>query len=99
MNTKEFVKWVLAVLCGLFVWGIVKFFMFFMMLGSMIASAASPSGGSGAAIPKEGVLLMDMSRFAVAEQTQESNPLSSIQGNDVAMVGLYDAVTAIHKAA
>ena len=40
MNTKEFVKWVLAVLCGLFIWGIVKFFMFFMMLGSMIASAA-----------------------------------------------------------
>ena len=32
MNTKEFVKWVLAVLCGLFIWGIVKFFMFFMML-------------------------------------------------------------------
>ena len=24
MNTKEFVKWVLAVLCGLFIWGIVK---------------------------------------------------------------------------
>ena len=99
MNTKEFVKWVLAVLCGLFIWGIVKFIMFFMMLGSMIASAASFSGGSGAAIPKEGVLLMDMSRFAVAEQTQESNPLTSIQGNEVALVGLYDAITAIHKAA
>ena len=99
MNTKEFVKWVLAVLCGLFIWGIVKFFMFFMMLGSMIASAASFSGGSGAVIPKEGVLLMDMSKFAVAEQTQESNPLSSIQGGKVALVGLHDAVTAIHKAA
>ncbi len=99
MNTKEFVKWVLAVLCGLFIWGIVKFFMFFMMVGSMIASASSFSGGSGASIPKEGILLMDMSKFAVAEQTQESNPLSSIQGNEVAMVGLHDAVTAIHKAA
>ena len=99
MNTKEFVKWVLAVLCGLFIWGIVKFIMGFMMLASMIASAASFSGGSGAAIPKEGVLLMDMSIFAVAEQTQESNPLSSIQGNEVALVGLHDAVTAIHKAA
>ena len=99
MNTKEFVKWVLAVLCGLFIWGIVKFIMFFMMLGSMIASASSLSGGSGAVIPKEGVLLMDMSKFVVAEQTQESNPLSSIQGNEVALVGLHDAVTAIHKAA
>ncbi len=99
MNTKEFVKWVLAVLCGLFVWGIVKFIMFFMMLGSMIASATTFSGGGSAALPKEGVLLMDMSKFTVAEQTQENNPLSSIQGNDVAIVGLRDAVTAIHKAA
>ena len=47
MNTKEFVKWVLAVLCGLFMWGIVKFIMGFMMLASMIASAASFSGNSG----------------------------------------------------
>ncbi len=99
MNTKEFVKWVLAVLCGLFIWGIVKLIMFFMMLGSLIASAASFSGGGGAVIPKEGVLLMDMSSFAVSEQTQESNPLSSIQGNEVTLVGLHDAVTAIHKAA
>ena len=99
MNTKEFVKWVLAVLCGLFIWGIVKFFMFFMMLGSMIASAASFSGGSGAVIPKEGVLLMDMSKFEITEQTQESNPLTSIQGREIALVGLNDAVKAIHKAA
>ncbi len=99
MNTKEFVKWVLAVLCGLFIWGIVKFFMFFMMLGSMIASAASFSGGSGAVIPKEGVLLMDMSKFEITEQTQESNPLTSIQGGEIALVGLHDAVKAIHKAA
>lgn len=99
MNTKEFVKWVLAVLCGLFIWSIVKFFMFFMMLGSMIASAASFSGGSGAVIPKEGVLLMDMSKFEITEQTQESNPLTSIQGGEIALVGLHDAVKAIHKAA
>jgi len=99
MNTKEFVKWVLAVLCGLFIWGIVKFIMFFMMLGSMIASAASFSGGSGAVIPKEGVLLMDMSKFEITEQTQESNPLTSIQGREIALVGLHDAVKAIHKAA
>ncbi len=99
MKTKEFFKWVLAVLCGLFIWGIVKFFMFFMMLGSMIASASSLSGGSSAPLPKEGVLLMDMSKLAISEQTRESNPLSSLQGNETSPVGLWDAVTAIHKAA
>lgn len=99
MNTKEFVKWVLAVVCGLFVWGIVKGIMFFIMFASMIASAASLSSGSGAVLPKEGVLLMDMSKFAVTEQTQESNPISSLQGKETASIGLRDAVTAIHKAA
>ena len=99
MNTKDFFKLVLAVLCGLFIWGIVKFFMFFMMLGSMIVSASSMSGSSSTPLPKEGVLLMDMSRLAVTEQTKESNPLSSLQGNEVALVGLHDAVKAIRKAA
>lgn len=99
MNTKEFVKWVLAVLCGLFIWGIVKFFMFFMMLGSMIASASSLSGASSAPLPKEGVLLMDMSKLVVTEQTQENNPFSSFQGDETSPVGIRDAVNAIHKAA
>lgn len=99
MNTKEFFKWVLAVVCGLFVWGIVKFIMFFMMFASIITSASSLSGGSGTVVPKEGVLLMDMSKFAVAEQTKEGNPLSSIQGGETALVGLRETVTAIRKAA
>ncbi len=99
MNTKEFVKWVLAVLCGLFIWGIVKFIMFFMMLGSMIASTSALAGGSSAALPKEGVLLLDMSKVVITEQTQESNPFASVQGSTVSSVGVLDAVTAIHKAA
>ena len=99
MNTKEFFKWVLAVLCGLLIWGVVKFIMFIMMFASMTASASAVSGGSGSALPKEGVLLMDMAGFAVAEQTRESSPMSSIQGKEVSMVGLHDAVNAIHKAA
>lgn len=99
MNAKDFFKLVLAVLCGLFIWGIVKFFMFIMMLGSMIVSASSLSGSSSTPLPKEGVLLMDMSTLAIAEQTKESNPLSSMQGKEVALVGLHDAVKAIRKAA
>ncbi len=99
MNAKDFFKLVLAVLCGLFIWGIVKFLMFIMMLGSMIVSASSLSGSSSTPLPKEGVLLMDMSTLAIAEQTKESNPLSSMQGKEVALVGLHDAVKAIRKAA
>lgn len=106
MNTKEFIKWVLAVICGLFVWGIVKAIFFIMMFGSMAASAASSGSGSSTVLPKEGVLLMDMSTLAIVEQTSESMPslsLSSLSaigsGSMSSTIGVYDAVRAIHKAA
>ena len=103
MDTKEFFKWVLAVLCGLLIWGIVKFIMFIMMIGSIASSASSATGSSAPILPKEGVLVMDMSTFALAEQTREDNPFGSIpslqEGSAVASIGLLDAVNAIHKAA
>ena len=98
-NKKDFAKLVLAVVCGLLVWGIVKFIMLFMMLGSMIATASSFSGGSTASVPKEGVLLLDLSKVTLAEQTKESDPFSSFQGKETSIVGILDAVTAIDKAA
>ena len=103
MNTKEFVKWVLAVLCGLLIWGLVKLIMFIMMVGSVASSASSAKGSTAPIMPKEGVLVMDMSTFTIAEQTKEDNPfgsVSSIQGgSSVSTIGLLDAVNAIHKAA
>jgi protease-4 len=104
MNTKEFIKWVLAVLCGLFVWGIVKAIFFIMMFGSLAASATSGSGSS-TVLPKEGVLEMDMSKLIITEQSTESMPslslnsLSSLGGSMTQSIGIYDAVRAIHKAA
>lgn len=103
MNTKEFVKWVLAVLCGLLIWGLVKLIMFIMMVGSVASSASSAKGSTAPLLPKEGVLVMDMSTFAIAEQTKEDNPFGSVSslqgGSTVSAVGLLDAVNAINKAA
>ena len=102
MRKNEFFKWVLAVLCGLLVWGIVKAIFFIMMIGSLAGSAAN-SSGSSTLLPKEGILLMDMSSLVITEQTTESMPsmsLSSLGGASATTpVGLYDAVNAIHKAA
>ena len=105
MKKTEFFKWVLAVICGLFVWGLVKAIFFIMMIGSLASSAAS-SSGSSALIPKEGVLLMDMSTLIITEQTTEGMPTMSLNslsglgsGTMIAPVGVYDAVRAIHKAA
>ena len=103
MNTKEFVKWVLAVLCGLFIWAIVKAIFFAMMFGSLASSATSSS--SAATLPKEGVLVMDMANLVITEQSTENMPslslssLNSMGGTMTQTIGLYDAVRAIHKAA
>ena len=103
MNTKEFVKWVLAVLCGLLIWGLIKLIMFIMMVGSVASSASSAKGSTAPILPKEGVLVMDMSTFAIAEQTKEDSPFGSVSslqgGSAVSTVGLLDAVNAIDKAA
>ncbi len=105
MKKTEFFKWVLAVICGLFVWGLVKAIFFIMMIGSLASSAAS-SSGSSALIPKEGILLMDMSKLIITEQTTEGMPTMSLNslsglgsGTMIAPVGVYDAVRAIHTAA
>ena len=104
MRTNDFFKWVLAVIVGLIIWGIVKAIFFIMMIGSLAGSAAS-SGGSSTLIPKEGALLMDMSTLVITEQTKEGVPsmsmssLNSLGGTMTSPVGVYDAVQAIHKAA
>lgn len=93
---KDFFKWVLAVICGLIIWGIVKAVMFFMMLGSMAAIGAT----STSTLPKDGVLLLDLADVAITEQTSEVSPMAALKGGSTtAQVGILDAVNAIHKAA
>ncbi len=93
---KDFFKWVLAVICGLIIWGIVKAVMFFMMLGSMAAIGAT----STSTLPKDGVLLLDLANVAITEQTSEASPMAALKGGSTtAQVGILDAANAIHKAA
>lgn len=94
---KDFVKMVLAVICGLFILGIIGFFLFFGFIGSMAAvGSGTPS------IPKDAVLKIDMGEITLAEQSSEelSMPsLASLQGSQTTTVGLWDAVRAINAAA
>lgn len=105
MKSNNFFKWVLAVLVGLLVWGILKAIFFLMMIGAFAGSATAGTS-STPVIPKEGALVMDMSALVITEQTKENVPTLSMSSlNDLgggqmsANVGLYDAVKAIHKAA
>ncbi|MBR5661467.1 MAG: signal peptide peptidase SppA [Bacteroidales bacterium] len=102
MKTNNFFKWVLAVLCGLLIWGIVKAIFLIMMIGA-VAGSESSSSGSSSMIPKEGILLMDMSKLVITEQTSDNPSMSfSVLGGSGSMtsnVGVYDAVRSIAKAA
>ena len=84
----------LAVLAGLFIAGILGFMLFFGFIGTLASL-----GSSTPAMPRSGVLFMDMSRISIAEQTQETDPMAIIQGQDISIIGLWDAVKAIEKAA
>ena len=91
---KDFLKMTLAVLAGLLIAGILGFMLFFGFIGTLASL-----GGSTPAMPRSGVLIMDMSRISIAEQTQETDPMAMIQGQDISIIGLWDAVKAIEKAA
>ena len=87
----------LAVICALIVLRILAFIFMIVIFAGALAS------GSGAPLPKEGVLDLDMSKFVIAEQTQENPvPTFSLGGSfsmPDAQIGLLDAIHAVEAAA
>ena len=100
---KDFVKMVLAVICGFFFIGIICFILSIGMLGSLAAA-----GSSKPVLPKSGVLKIDLGEIVLAEQSQESNPfggadptalLSGSGAPSTDVIGIWDAVQAVNAAA
>ena len=95
---KEFVKMMLAVICAYIVMQLIGFFLLFVMIGSMAAL-----GSGKTVLPREGVLDIDMSQFALGEQTQDDSFGGgfSVMGFSAGgpTIGLWDAIQAIDAAA
>ena len=93
---KDFVKMVLAVLCGFFIIWILGFFFMMTMVGSIALS-----GGGKTVLPRSGVLSMDLSTFTLGEQTVDTPMgIASLAGGKVIpTIGLWDAVQAVKAAA
>ncbi|MBO6045753.1 MAG: signal peptide peptidase SppA [Bacteroidales bacterium] len=95
---KEFFKMVLAVVCGLFIAGIIA-----LILGMGFVSSLAAAGSASTVLPKSGVMVMDMSKIAISEQSTPASPdvmsLVSGGGSMVQNIGLWKAVQAINKAA
>ncbi len=94
---KDFVKVMLAVICGYIVLKLIGFILMLVLFGAAFA-------GSGSTAPRSGVLDVDLSGFNLAEQTDE-NPMPTsammMSGNMVMVptLGLRDAVEALKAAA
>ena len=95
---KDFGKMLLAVVCGLLIVLIIKYIFLFIFLGSLTAA----SGTSGKAIPREGVLDLNLADIQLMEQPSEmATPALSLSGlnMEVRPVGLREAVKALETAA
>lgn len=90
---KNFVKWTLAVICGIFIFNIIIFIISIGMIGSLAAA-----GSSQPVLPKSGVLYLDMSKITIAEQSREDDVFASLQGESRTTIGLLDAVQALNTA-
>lgn len=91
---KDFVKMTLAVICGLFIMGVVGFILFFGFVGALASL-----GNETPVIPRSGVLDMNLSKIILAEQGQDVNPIAIMQGDETKTIGLWDAVQSIKAAA
>ena len=91
---KQFIKTVLAVICGIIILNIITLVFGLAFLGAAMAGAKKST-----AMPKEGVLYIDMGSFALGEQNTDPSPLEMVQGNSGPVIGIWDAVQAINIAA
>ena len=83
----------LATLAGLLIF---SFIFLFIMIGGLGASLSEKAP----VMPREAVLKIDMSTFALAEQTKEADPLASLTGGQtIAPLGIYSAIKAVNAAA
>lgn len=87
---KNFLKMVLAVICGILLLSALTFAVF-----AGLAGSGTPS------VPAEGVLKIDLAKVVIDEQSGPANPMAIINGGgtNVTTLGLREAVQAIKLAA
>ena len=91
---KDFLKTTLAVICGTLLTSALFFFVVAGFFGSLLAFSESTP-----VLPKSGVLVVDMSKIVLSEQTKKSDPVSSLMGGNISAIGIWDAISAINTAA
>lgn len=91
---KEFLKMTLAAIVGFLVVSIVMVLFSFAVIGSIAAL-----GSSQPVMPRSAMLKIDMSRMVLSENAAPADPIAMIQGENVARIGIWNAIQAINAAA
>lgn len=91
---KEFLKMTLAAIVGFLIVSIVMTVFSFAIIGSIAAL-----GSTQPVMPRSAMLKIDMSRLALTENAGPADPVAMIQGDNVAKIGIWNAVQAINAAA
>lgn len=91
---RNFWKMVLAVVCGLLLFGFISMF----IASSALSAISQMAEGAKPVLPRSGVLAVDMSTFIIDEQ---EDPMASLQSGAVGVssVGILQAVKALAVAA
>ena len=93
---KQFFKTLLAVICGILIANILVF----MIIAGIVGSASeSTTGKSSTALPRTGVLAIDLSEVTITEQEMPADPVAMVQGQNQVTLGILKAVQAIKTAA
>jgi len=91
---KDFLKMTLATVVGIIIVSVIMSVFSIAVIGAIAALGASKP-----VMPRDAVLKIDMSELMISEQTKDSDPLSSLQGESRDAIGIWTAVQAINAAA
>ena len=93
---KNFIKMTFATVAGLFLFSFATIF-----LATALIGAIASLGSKQPVMPSKAMMVIDMSTVMLSEQTEEVNPLATIQSNGeiVSPLGIYSAINAVNKAA
>lgn len=90
---KEFIKYTLATIVGIFIFGIISGIMMLMSIVGMVAS-----GSQATTIDDNSVLVIKLKGEIVDRSTMEDNPLATLLGEEAEVQGLNKLVYAIKRA-
>lgn len=92
-KVKEFIKYTLATIVGIFIFGIITGILMLMSIVGMVASSSQTT-----TIDDNSVLVLKLKGEIVDHSSQEANPFAALMGDEAEVQGLDKLTSAINRA-